>query len=606
MKLPLLVLLLISGARADDNIKASKSIDALGNFIGIRRHSVPAASLFRSKPDAGGDLLMLKDEEGQVPASTNVTAANRTGISAKEEAAVSTSIGIMLLGMVAFTMSLFYMTQFPDPDVQYATWLTLSETMSLLCSVLLFASFKNIMVLQFGEVGGQHNSMPDLKSMIISLLRCLLCFWGVQFLLRKRRNNVSLKAWSSIGGNIIAFAAIDCFGMIQQVPPFRDNPANAFLGMVIAAAMISAMCISAHIVRHYYATLEDGIVKEDDMNWEEACRQVENRFASICIGLLLSIVIRQSITGSLPAIWGSPLNKTQEQVNILFGVSLAFAVPVFVMSMAVSSLEGHRAALPGILRAAHVTQLLLSMSMGWSLVFSGQWEFWSSTHGKGVGLGDKMSSRMIDALLFSYMSFGFIISLDFLADKLKIARTGFDAVSASFVLGLGLSWQGAFTEATASLSNRYEDKHTRAYMDALMTLCLCAIVLPAWVLYMLPRAMAGPQPLDSDKAVGKSAESGESGESSAGEGEADTKPKRSQGQASPEAEATFCTSCGAQFEEEAEFCENCGAKRAPAEEPSKDPAPLARPRASVSDGGGKGRGKDSGARASISEDKQLV
>jgi len=200
---------------------------------------------------------------------------------------------------------------------------------------------------------------------------------------------VPLKAWGSIGGNVVAFAAIDAFGMIQQFAPFRDNPANSFLGMCIAAFMIACMCLSSHITRNWIMTYEDGVIKEHEKNWNEQCKHVENQFASICIGLLLSIVVRYSISGSLPAVWGSPRNKTQEQVNTLFGVSLGFAVPVFAMSMTVSSLENHRGALPGIVRAAKVAQLILSMSMGWSLVFLANGSFGAPPTGMVLALATR-------------------------------------------------------------------------------------------------------------------------------------------------------------------------------------------------------------------------
>lgn len=552
----------------------------------------------RRSDDKGTTASFTADQAVPVKSQHVATAANQ-----KVTDNVSTSIGVMLLGMVAFTMSLFYAVHFPDADVQHTTWVTMSETMSLFCGVLLFTSFKDIMVLQFGESGGHHDSQPTLWSMILSLLRTLLLFWGVQDLLRKyKQKPLALKACGSIGGNIIAFAAIDCFGMIQQVSPFRDNPGNAFLGMCIAGVLIGSMCFSAHIVRHNKMTKEDGIIKEHDMKWDDACKQVENQFASICLGLLFSIVVRQAITGQMPAVWGSPHNKTQEQVNKLFGVSLGFSVPVFAISIVVLALKSYENSLPGLLRSARVSQLILSMCMGWSLVFCGQWEFWSSTSGNGVGLGDKMTARMIDALVFSYMSFGFIIALDFLADNVKVARGGFQAVSCAFTLGLGLAWQGAFSEAISCLSNRFEDKTTRAYMDVLITLCLCGIVMPAWVLYMLPKALAGPQPLDGLKTKGKGhevEESEKSNEEGAGV---------SMGKAADEVDASTekerCNHCGAEFEGDVLFCENCGAKRPTAEElESGEKAgenPVQQPSSSISApgdaaggraAGGKGNGK---------------
>merc|ERR1719160_1379575 len=101
---------------------------------------------------------------------------------------------------------------------------------------------------------------------------------------------------------------------------------------------------------------------------------------------------------------------------------------------------------------------------------------------------------------------------------MKMARDGFNAVSNAFVLALGIAWQGAFSEAVAALSHRFDDLRVRAYMDALMTMILCAVVLPAWVMYMLPKALAGPQPLedktkkDADKKKASEGAGGDVGE----------------------------------------------------------------------------------------------
>jgi len=141
-----------------------------------------------------------------------------------------------------------------------------------------------------------------------------------------------------------------------------------------------------------------------------------------------------------------------------------------------------------------------------------------------------------------------------------VARGGFIAVQTSFVLAVGCSWEGAFAEAVAAMSYRFEDKKVRAYMDALMTIMLCMAIFPAWIWYMLPKALAGPVPLEpllpkvekvDPKALGAADEFGSNEvppEGEAGSGEA-------------------CQSCGTQFEEDTSvFCQNCGERRSPTTE----------------------------------------
>lgn len=485
----------------------------------------------------------------------------------KDYSHVATAIGVMLLGMVTFTMTLFYATHFPDSEVQHATWLTLSESVSLMLAVLCFTSFKDLMVLQFGETGGHHNQPPDIKSLVISFIRLFFAYAGVHVMLMKYRHTVvPLKAWGSIGGNVVAFAAIDAFGMIQQFKPFNANPANCFLGMCIAGFMILCMCFSAHLVRNWVMTYEDGTIKEHERNWDDQCRSVENQFAAISLGLLLSVVIRYAISGSLPAVHGSPMYKTSTQVWILFGVTLGFALPVFGMALTVNALANLARGLPSIVRAAKVTSLVVAMCMGWSFVFWAQWAFYSATDNQGVGMGDRMTARFCDALFMSYLGFVFIIGLDFMADKMQVARGGFRALQTALVLAIGISWQGAFSEAVGAMSYKFQDKRLRAYMDALMTILLCSIITPAWIWYMLPKALAGPVKLEPllppKQEVDPKEQEGEKDETA--------KDEAAEGEAS---KGDVCHNCGTPYEEEdSEFCQNCGVKRLP-KEPAETKAP---------------------------------
>merc|ERR1711972_600032 len=52
----------------------------------------------------------------------------------------------------------------------------------------------------------------------------------------------------------------------------------------------------------------------------------------------------------------------------------------------------------------------------------------------------------------------------------------------------GLSWEAAFTQAVAGVADLY-DHHTKTLVDAAITSALCLLVLPAWALYILPRAV---------------------------------------------------------------------------------------------------------------------
>lgn len=431
---------------------------------------------------------------GPTAAGGNATAATATAVALRN----SSSIGLMLLGSVAFIMTMFYGVHFPDPGMQHATWSALSQITCMLCAILIFKAFKAVMVEQFGESGGQAGATPGLPSLCISLVRLFLLFWLVQTcLMRYRERPLPLIGCVRIGGIILAFAAIDAFGLLQQFAPFSNSPGQAFLALVVAAVMYGCMCWSASIVRVYWVTYEDGIMKEAELKWHEACRQVENNGAGICLGLLLSSIIRFTISGKLPPVDGSPSYKTNQQILYLMGVCLGFTLPIMALTATGMAMEKQRGKIPAVLRGLDVLTETMTMTMGWSLVFLGQWELWSSTDGPnpGFGIADKMSARMTCALLASFVGFILLYLVDWVADRMKSARAGFESITRAIILGIAVSWEGVFARSVEAISHEWDDATSRCYVDVALSIFICAVVVPAWVMYMLPKDLAGPVPV---------------------------------------------------------------------------------------------------------------
>jgi hypothetical protein len=201
---------------------------------------------------------------------------------------------------------------------------------------------------------------------------------------------------------------------------------------------------------------------------------------------------------------GAPRNKTNEQVDILLGVSLGLALPVLAIAGTLYTLKKQAKTLGIVVRAMTITLEIVVMTMGWCCSFCGQWIFWSATKGSGVGLGDKMSARMVCALAQSYIGFILIIVIDFVADKVKMGRDAFDAVVRAIILGIALAWQGAFRRAVEGIARQSDDPGVRAYTDVALSIFLCGIMVPAWVMYILPRDLYGPIP-DKPKVTGQDA-----------------------------------------------------------------------------------------------------
>merc|ERR1719443_1863675 len=126
------------------------------------------------------------------------------------------------------------------------------------------------------------------------------------------------------------------------------------------------------------------------------------------------------------------------------------------------------------------------MSAGWCLLSRGQWLFWSSV-GEAMGEADKMQARMIMAICFSALVFSSIFLFDFIADH-YVTQSGLRTLISTMALLLGLAWEAVFTLSIESIAGHYTG-HPGQYIwcELGLTFVLCGTVLPAWLMYFVPK-----------------------------------------------------------------------------------------------------------------------
>merc|ERR1719231_1559742 len=117
-------------------------------------------------------------------------------------------------------------------------------------------------------------------------------------------------------------------------------------------------------------------------------------------------------------------------------------------------------------RLPRVLQLVCSMTMGWSLLYTGQWLFWAVFPSGLAGHGSKMLARVVMAIVDSSIAVVAILVVDFLADRLQemgsprrhrgleIAK-GLRTLMSALGLLLGLAWEAAFDQALEHLVERF-------------------------------------------------------------------------------------------------------------------------------------------------------
>lgn len=423
----------------------------------------------------------------------------------EEVTPVSNAIAVAVLGILFFIMSLFYLVNYPDEDIQRATWSCLSSTISIFCAVLIWGGLKEVMHLcispMLQEEEEHHDLLPHSKAdVIIPFVEFSLTFGLLQFVLFSVLHRPRwLSALSTIGAHVLGFSAIDAFGTFQHVQPFRDTWYYSALCVPLCAVVLLAAFHFFDMKRRQTAAhTKLGCAH----HWLVECCDSENESAGFILGLLASQVVRFAIGGKLEPNEGYPWHKTYSQVAELFVAACAFGALVVLSSKGLLFMEHKRSSIKGhpqsafeepdlVIRSIQMTQATLSMAFGWCFLHCGRWLFWAVTNDHGVGDGDLMLARLLQALVFSYSLFAGIFVLDLFADQSEDDR-GYRALIRGCGLVLGLSWESAFDEAIKDLGRNFETETQRTLLTNSFAIAVCVVVLPAWKMYILPNSMGSP------------------------------------------------------------------------------------------------------------------
>lgn len=444
--------------------------------------------------------------------NVSVAAPDQPFIVDLKQVAVHETVAAMLLLFVGFVMTMFYLINFPDPDIQDQAWQLLSRTVCIFIAVLISKTTTQVIITE--ALHRTHlfaNGVPDEMSAvhephgevgakaIIVAFACWICFWFmfIIYMALHRNDADNIVAVSKLGGHIVAFAGLDAFTALQAgehpLDILRASPLNS-LGSCLFFGFVMWIGLELAEACREYFVLAKSTNPEALHAWLHECREAEKEAASLIMGLLFSQTIRHAISGEHPPLHGGkPKSKDANQVFLLLLTSLLLGVVVVRLEMFLEYLsnEFQVGMKKRIWKGIRIIVDTVSMTMAWCLLYWGEWFIYNWTNDEGVGHGDRMTALLVVAGVLSSLCCAAIFLLVFAARHSFFAgrhQSGLQALSMALGLVVGCAWEDVFIEAVGGVKRLNIFGLKQSYCTILVIVILCMVTLPAWILYILPRA----------------------------------------------------------------------------------------------------------------------
>lgn len=346
----------------------------------------------------------------------------------------------MLLGAVGFMMALFYLVNNSDPEIRMYSWQVISSTINIFCAVLIFsASNRLVEHYAFEDIPSEVRHLRafpvcvDFAHMLFWMMMMLCVLWIAAVCKRKgaaenedgeesaHRHELDVKCWAMLFAHVAGFAAINCFGDLQQVF-FAGSANQSELAVPISASCLLLLCWLAEKAGQYLykadlKELDDGIFEL----WEEQTHEAENDIAALCLSFLICQSLRYHTSGQLPDPEGNEPPATRARVLLLCSVLFAF---VAVLSVQLTELKVNTIRRrPRSKRVMDIFQLICCMCCAWCSYYGGKRLYCTSFDGDQVV---DVMTRIVLSVIFSVLAFGMVLMMNKVIDRQKVceAKTG--------------------------------------------------------------------------------------------------------------------------------------------------------------------------------------
>jgi hypothetical protein len=456
---------------------------------------------------------------------------SKAAMSSPTEKMMGKLTAYLLIGFTVFAALILYVVNYPDPQVENYGNKIVSTGMSVCCAVLLENIFMYrlkpiavVAMMNWFDIA--KGSRAHAWTSFVTSFSIFIVWYAIISIaaFHVRTSGDDLYAVKAYIAHVTAFMAIHAFGYMEKsqckMCENYDQGLSCYIWSLIFSVLIVYACtfvgqsvLSQIEARHEAKTAaskqkatQDGTADAPpDMaaghssgsshegdhhkdHWVHTALEGEGDAAAIVLSFLVRQLVLFAATGRIPSTKGDSFHHDSENWTWLFG-AIALNVVLLVIATIVkekyvwASNEGDFGAAGQNL---HVSQFVLSMCMGWNCLTAAHWFMQSQVkHPAAWNIGTAFAVTPIAFLV--------IIIVDKLADFQFVGALSEPLILNSAGLVLGFSWEVAFASGIDEVGKTVENANLLCIL--LMAALIC-IILPAWRIYIVPRAAKPVPPRD--------------------------------------------------------------------------------------------------------------
>lgn len=394
------------------------------------------------------------------------------------------SAAIVLLGSVAFMMSMMYLLLNHDSQIRQYSWTTLTAAISNFLGALIARSNGDNIALYV--VGANGSKMKT-----VAVWACICAGWflllqAVLLLAASGKGNfnrmlLNLKCFGALFGLTTGFSSLTLWGTVQQLV---DSPIP-WTTPVVFLTYMSVFHVFLKI-RSFIAHLGDDTVDEAEQAWFKFCKETEDAVINLTVAHVTVQSIRYGITGLHPLPTGA--DPPGFKATVTDGIKLELWADLFLVLFFVSDV---------VIPASYGRfKVWLKGSIGNAFAFCAFFAMtWYTQTWSPVGGNDQVLLLAMFVTISGFCMLGILHNLS----HIKCMPKWFGAEVKAFVgpvsFMIGFAWKQATLSAIDVINNRTPMPKT--VNEVVLTIAIAVVVIPAWRWYILPVVMdmLNPAPL---------------------------------------------------------------------------------------------------------------